>query len=110
LQFLSDLRRTQAKEIRPGKKASSTSYPVLKAPQQQEQPMDDGWNPNNLPVRTHETNINHLAEICNAEPTHGERLGMHYSMNILSRILCLKSLTLPDSFPHNLMHLLFENI
>lgn len=93
---------------RPAKK--STYYPALKSPRRPGQSRDDRWNPNSLPVRTHDIHIRHLTEIMNAEPTHREKLGTYYGVNRLSRLLCLKSLKLPGSFPHDIMHLFFENI
>jgi hypothetical protein len=61
----------------------------------------------NLPVHTYDTHVTHLAEIRDAELTFHEKLGMYYRINRLSRLLHLKSLRLPDSFLHNIMHLFF---
>jgi hypothetical protein len=35
---------------------------------------------------------------------------MYYGINQLSQLFHLKSLRLPDSFPHDIMHLFLENI
>ena len=101
------IRGERVKIKQPGKKASSTYYPTLQAPQQLGQRRDNGWDPNNLPVRTHNVHTTHLTEILSAEPIRRDKLGMHYGVNRLSRLLPLKSLSLPDSFPHDIMHLFF---
>jgi hypothetical protein len=95
---------------RPGKKDRTTYYPALQVPRRLGQRRDDGWDPNNLPVCTYNTHVAHITEIRDAEPNFREKLGMYYGINRLSRLLRLKSLRLPDSFPHNIMHLFFENI
>jgi hypothetical protein len=86
-------------------------YSPLRAPKRPGVQDDDGWDPRALPRRTHENLQEHLWEI-NEAPTAKakEKLSTHYGINSMSQIDQIPSLTFPDSFPHDIMHLLFENV
>jgi hypothetical protein len=88
-----------------------TYYAALRAPRHSGQNQDDGWNPRELPLRTRATLQDHLTEIAEADTQgHRDRLSTHYGINRLSKVLRIPGLSFPKSFPHDLMHLLFENI
>lgn len=69
------------------------------------------YDPYNLPMRTHQEFLRdaiHVeeAQSRNASDTRGRDTGI----NGLSTLAQLSSLTFPGSFPHDFMHLMFENV
>jgi hypothetical protein len=92
--------------------ANNVYYPALQPPTRPGQPRSErGWNPNDLPPRTRENLQTHLAEMASANTaTERERLSMKYGVHRQSMLLRIPSLEFPYSFPHNIMHLIFENI
>ena len=90
---------------------NSKYYPVLVPPWQRGVQHKEPYDPWNLPLQTRENLQAQLIEISQAATvsTHGD-LGMEYGINHLSMFLCLPSMHFPQSFPHDIMHLFFENI
>jgi hypothetical protein len=94
------------------KAVKNTHYYVpLRSPNRPGQPQDDGWDPRNLPKRTLK-NVNEHLEII--QKTQGvelrKELKKFYGVSSKSSLLNIPSLTFPDSFPPDIMHLFFENI
>jgi hypothetical protein len=86
-----------------------TYYTALHAPRHSGRNQDDGWNPRERPLRTQATLQDHLTEIAEADTQgHQDRLSTHYGINRLSKVLRIPGLSFLNSFPHDLMHLLFE--
>jgi Transposase family tnp2 len=92
--------------------ARSPYYVPLRSPNRTGQPpQDDGWDPRNLPERTITNLFEQLDEIQNASTAQARKnLSSFYGVNEKSRLFLLPSLSFPDSFPPDIMHLFFENI
>lgn len=68
-------------------------------------------NPLELPRRTHREFIMH-AQLVEAAHNDAEedRRSRHYGINALSPLSRLSSINFPASFPHDFMHVMFENV
>jgi Transposase family tnp2 len=90
---------------------NSKYYPVLVRPRRPGQTHEPDYDPLNLPLRTQDNLREHLLEMCNADSAQWrEELGMEYGINRLSMVLRIGSLKFPMHFPHDIMHLFFENL
>ena len=86
-------------------------YVPLRGPIRPGQPHNDGWDPPNLPEQTFDNLCEQLNEIENSSTlTARKELAKFYGVNEKSRLLCLPSLSFPNAFPPDIMHLFFENI
>ena len=86
-------------------------YPVLISPRQGSQHNNTCYDPLNLPLRSSSLHRTQLQEMNNADTAVlREELGMEYGINRLSMLFRLPSLGFPHHFPHDIMHMFFENI
>jgi hypothetical protein len=93
-----------------GSLLGTTYYPVLTPPRIPGQ-VRNKWDPRNLPLRTRQIHIRHLTEINQIiGQQRQDDLSIQYGVHRLSFIMRIPSLQLPISFPHDIMHLFFENI
>ncbi|KIJ42792.1 hypothetical protein M422DRAFT_170675 [Sphaerobolus stellatus SS14] len=73
-------------------------------------PMPQHYDPHNLPLRTHEEFIKQASEVTNAHTQmESERLAKLYGIKGMPLAAYVSSLSFPQSFPYDFMHLL-ENI
>ncbi|KDQ06135.1 hypothetical protein BOTBODRAFT_121859 [Botryobasidium botryosum FD-172 SS1] len=74
-------------------------------------PHTHSYDPFDLPNRTHDEFMQHAASVDDA-PTDAEanRRATHFGINGMPALAMLSSLKFPASFPHDFMHLMFENI
>ena len=85
--------------------------PVLISPRQGSQHNNTCYNPLNLPLQSSSLHHIQLQEMNNADTAVlQEELGMEYSINQLSMLFRLPPLGFPHHFPHDIMHMFFENI
>ncbi|KAF8577803.1 hypothetical protein K439DRAFT_1531800 [Ramaria rubella] len=85
-------------------------YLPLRAPKCAGLEDDDGWNPCALPQHTYESLQAHLQAIQNTLTLGvGDKLSTYYGINGLSLLLEIPSLSFAKPFPHEIMHLFFEN-
>ena len=92
-------------------KSGLTYYSPLCGPKRPDEVTDDGWNPHDLPLRTHEGHQAHLDEINQGATVQiRQQLATHYGINGNSLLLSLPLISFPDSFPYDIMHLFFPNI
>ena len=69
------------------------------------------FDPNNLPMRTHDEIRAHADEVqCAPTQTNAEGLAKAYGINGLSILFYLPSVSFPVSFPFDFMHLIWENL
>ncbi|OJT08402.1 hypothetical protein TRAPUB_690 [Trametes pubescens] len=69
------------------------------------------YDPANLPLRSHTTFLEQAREVQYATTkVESERLAKQYGIKGTSALSVLSSLTFPDSFPYDFMHLLWENV
>lgn len=69
------------------------------------------YDPRQLPLRTHEEYIKQAQELQFAcSGVEEERLAKLYSIKGIPLLSTLPSLSFPDSFPYDFMHLLWENV
>jgi hypothetical protein len=90
----------------------TTYYPVLQPPiQPGGTHRNRQWDLNQLPLQSRDSLHEHLTKISRATAAqHHDKLTKHYGVNRLSMVLRIPSLKFPDSFPHDIMHLIFENL
>ena len=92
-------------------KSKITPYYPLWGPTHPGEPGDDGWNPWNLPACTINNFYKHLNIILHPRTvTQCKELETCYGINEESALLQIPSILFPSSFPHDTMHLYFENI
>lgn len=69
------------------------------------------YDPANLPRRTHEGFMKQAEEVQFARTeTEAESLAKQYGIKGIPALSTLSSLTFPDSFPYDFMHLIWENV
>lgn len=92
-------------------RVSRNYYVALRGPIRVDNSVASGWDPRNLPKRTLENFYEQLHEIeaCSTV-TQRNDLKMLYGINGKSTLLQIPSIIFPLSFPHDIMHLFFENI
>jgi hypothetical protein len=68
------------------------------------------YDPNNLPLCTHKRLLSQAAEVDAATTmTAANNLSKAYSIKGLPLLSHVQSLSFPDSFPYDFMHLIWEN-
>jgi hypothetical protein len=68
------------------------------------------YDPNNLPLRTHKRLLSQAAEVDAATTmTAANNLSKAYGIKGLPLLSHIQSLSFPDSFPYDFMHLIWEN-
>lgn len=72
---------------------------------------DDSYNPTELPLRTHAQFMSDAERVAN-EPTQAdaEDIAMETGIKGIPLLASLSSLKFPTSFPHDFMHLVWENV
>ncbi|KAJ6479818.1 hypothetical protein C8R45DRAFT_1006060 [Mycena sanguinolenta] len=72
---------------------------------------DEGYDGFNLPLRTHNEFIRDAVHVASApSDAEAKRCSKSTGINGLPILATLSSLSFPDSFPHDLMHLIPENV
>jgi len=69
------------------------------------------YDPLNLPLRTHRQTLERAVQIAKAPTkTRREELQRSFGINGISPLLTLPGISVPESFPHDFMHLALENV
>ncbi|QRV85581.1 Transposase family tnp2 [Ceratobasidium sp. AG-Ba] len=69
------------------------------------------YDPLNLPLRTHHEYLAQASQVHSApSDTVEDERGMRFGINSLSPLTDVPSLGFPTSFPHDFMHLMFQNV